>query len=134
MRPTPYPLHRLQSSVPLHVNQKHNQKSRERDEFGISRHAVGTDVVLGEALLGVDAAGLVEADAAGAHEALDVALALGVEAGARVAVHDVGREVEVGRREARLDVAHEGRGRGRGGEPRVDVVLEGEVGEPVGAG
>lgn len=94
--------------------------SRERHKFRIPRHPVCADIVLRKALFGVDSSSLVKADPPRPHQPLDVALAFHVKASARVAFHDIGGEVKVGRCEARFDVAHKG-----GREAGVDIILEG---------
>lgn len=107
--------------------------SRKRDKLGIPRPTVGPDAILGEPALRVQPAGLVEAEAAGAHEATDLAFGGGIEAGAGITGGDVGAEIEVVAREAVFEVVGEGGVGEAGRQARVDVVWDREVREPAGA-
>lgn len=99
--------------------------SRKRDEFRISRQSIGADVILREALFGIQPSGLVEPDPSGSHDPLHLPFTVLVQAGTRIPRRHVSLEIECAGREARVDIGREG-----ARETGIDVVRDGDVRKP----
>lgn len=91
---------------PNHSKYRPASRSRKRHKLRIPRYPILADPILFEPLLHVYSPGLVKIDPPNLHQTLDVALGLLVQSAPRIAFGDVAGQVEVRRRQARLDVAH----------------------------
>ena len=106
----------ISTAAPFQTSSARRQSGK-RDKLGIPRKPVGSNIVLREALLGVDPPGLVKADASIPHDALNLSLGRRIETRARITLGDISREVKGAGREASLHVSGEG-----ARKVRVDIV------------